>query len=102
MTMRMRWMVVFAMIGAAMWPCGASAAEIGGKWVAEITGPMLLEPAYAHVALESPGETGSGTWGSNPVKGSAKGSKVTLTVTDADAADAGGLSGKRESAEGVG
>ena len=45
--MRMHWMVVFAMIGAAMWPCGASAAEFAGKWVAEISGPTLLEPVYA-------------------------------------------------------
>src|SRR5882757_8881261 len=102
MTMRMRWMVVLAIIGAAMWPCGASAAEIAGKWVAEVSGPMLLEPVYARVSLESTGDAVSGTWGSNTVKGSVKGSQVTLTVTDAEDAAAGELTGKVESAEGTG
>src|SRR5260370_27896234 len=102
MTMRMRWMVVFAMVGATVWPCGASAAEIAGKWVAEVSGPMLLEPVYARVTLESTGDTVSGTWGSNTVKGSVKGSQVTLTVTDAEGAAAGEVAGKGEGAEGTG
>jgi len=48
----------------------ASAAEIAGMWVAEVSGPMLLEPVYAHVTLESTGDTVTGTWGRNTVKGS--------------------------------
>ena len=79
--MRMRWIVVFAVIGIAMWPCGALAAEIAGNWVAEVTGPMLLEPVYTRVTLESTGNMVSGSWGSNTVKGSVKGSQMTLTVT---------------------
>jgi amidase len=87
--MRMRWMAMVVLAGAAMWPCGASAAEIAGKWVAEVSGPMLLEPVYARVTLETTGDTVSGTWGTNTVKGSVKGPQVTLTVTDAEgAADA--------------
>jgi hypothetical protein len=39
-------------------------------WVAEVSGPMLLEPVYAHVTLESTGDTVTGTWGRNTVKGS--------------------------------
>lgn len=35
MMMRIRWMVVFAVVIAAICPCGASAAEIAGNWVAE-------------------------------------------------------------------
>src|ERR1700730_13485354 len=102
MMMRMRWMAMVVLAGAAMWPCGASAAEIAGKWVAEVSGPMRLEPVYAHVTLESTGDTVSGTWGSNTVKGSVKGSQVTLTVTDAEGAAAGELTGKVEGAEGTG
>jgi amidase len=102
MTMRMRWLVVMAIVVAAMWPCGASAAEIAGKWVAEVSGPMLLEPVFARVTLESTGDTLSGTWGSNTVKGSFKGSQLVLTVTDTDGAAAGELTGKIEGAEGTG
>src|SRR5258707_5636948 len=102
MMMRMRWMVMVVLAGAAMWPCGASAAEITGKGVAEVSGPMLLEPVYAHVTLESTGDTVSGTWGSNTVKGSVKGSQVTLMVTDAEGAAAGELTGKVAGAEGMG
>jgi amidase len=102
MTMRMRWLIVMAIVVAAMWPCGASAAEIAGKWVAEVSGPMLLEPVFARVTLESTGDTLSGTWGSNTVKGSFKGSQLVLTVTDTDGAAAGELTGKVEGAEGTG
>jgi hypothetical protein len=100
--MRFRWMVVFATLGAAIYPCGASAAEVAGNWVAEVSGPMLLEPVYARVALESTGDTVSGTWGTNTVKGTVKGSQVTLTVTNAEGAAAGELTGKVDGAEGMG
>src|ERR1700731_3825266 len=71
-------------------------------WVAEVSGPMLLEPVYAHVTLESTGDTVNGTWGSNTVKGSVKGSQVTLTLTNAEGEAAGELTGKLEGAEGAG
>src|ERR1700756_1444058 len=78
MTMRMRWMAMMILAGVLMWSRGVVAAEISGKWVAEISGPMLLEPVYARVSLETAGDTVSGMWGSNTVKGSVKGSQVTL------------------------
>ena len=102
MKIRIRWMVMFAMLGVAICPSGASAAEIAGNWVAEVSGPMLLEPVYARVALNSTGDTLSGTWGNNTVKGTVKGSQVTLTVTNADGAAAGELTGKVDGAEGTG
>jgi amidase len=98
----MRWMAIAVLTGAAMWPCGALATEIAGKWVAEVSGQTLLEPVYAHVTLESTADTVSGTWGSNTVKGSVKGSQITLTVIDAEGAGAGELTGKVEGAEGAG
>jgi hypothetical protein len=93
-------MMVLAWI--AMVPSGALAAEIAGKWVAEVSGPTLLEPVYAHVTLDSTGDTVSGTWGSSAVKGSLKGSQVMLTLTDAQGEAAGELTGKLEGAEGTG
>jgi acetamidase/formamidase len=87
---------------AAIVPCAALAAEIAGKWVAEVSGPTLLESVYAHVTLDSTGDTVSGTWGSNLVKGSVKGSQLTLTLTDAEGGAAGELTGKLESAEATG
>ena len=100
--MRMRRMAVWAMIGAAMLPLGASAAEITGNWVAEISGATLLEPVYARVTLEGTGDAMTGTWGSDTLKGSAKGSQITLTVTDAEGKAAGELTGKLDSTEGAG
>jgi amidase len=85
-------MVVMA--GLAIGPSIAMAAEVAGNWVAEITSPVLLEPAYARVSLERTGDTLSGRWGSDTVKGSVKGSTVTLTFTDTDGKDAGGATGK--------
>ena len=39
----------------------AHAADVSGKWVAEISGPGLLEPVYARVSLERSGDALSGT-----------------------------------------
>jgi acetamidase/formamidase len=100
--MRVRWITMMVLAWAAIVPCAALAAEIAGKWVAEVSGPTLLEPVYAHVTLESTGDTVSGTWGSNLVKGSVKGSQLTLTLTDAEGGAAGELTGKLESAEATG
>lgn len=100
--MRMRWITMMVLAWAAMLPSGAWAAEIAGKWVAEVSGPTLLEPVFAHVTLQSTGDTVSGTWGNNALKGSVKGSQVTLTLTDSDGGAAGQLTGKLEGAEGTG
>lgn len=75
-------------------PLRASAAEVQGKWVAEITGPMLLEPAYARVTLERKGDTLSGVWGSDAVKGTVNNSTVTLALSDAEGRDAGSVTGE--------
>lgn len=100
--MRMRWITMMVLAWAAMLPSGAWAAEIAGKWVAEVSGPTLLEPVFAHVTLQSTGDTVSGTWGNNALEGLVKGSQVTLTLTDSDGGAAGQLTGKLEGAEGTG
>jgi len=102
MKMRLHWMVVLAMAVATLTPRQALAAEIEGKWVAEITGPMLLEPAYAHVTLERTGDTLSGVWGSNTLKGTVNGSTLTIALTDAEGRDAGSVTGKMAGDEGHG
>jgi len=92
--MRIRWMAALLMAGTILWTRGASAAEVAGRWVAEITSPMLLEPVYARVTLERSGDTLSGQWGSNTVKGTVSGSAVKITLTDAEGRDAGAVTGK--------
>ncbi|MCU1320745.1 MAG: Acetamidase/Formamidase [Acidobacteriaceae bacterium] len=103
--MRMRWMAVsFVVAGIAISSGVANAAEVSGKWVAEITGPTLLEPAYARVSLERAGDSLSGTWGTSTVKGSVKGSSVSLTVSDAEGREVGAMTGKmaRDTVDGSG
>jgi amidase len=98
MAMRTRWMMVIA-VATMFLSHGALAAKVGGKWVAEIKGPMLLEPVYARVSLEQNGEALSGQWGTNTIKGTLQGSDVTLSVTDAEGNDAGTIKGKIEGDE---
>src|ERR1700761_1363898 len=93
-TMRRRWKAMAVVAGLATATSIAMAQDVAGKWVAEITSPVLLEPAYARVSLERTGDALSGTWGSDTVKGSVKGSTVTLTFADTDGKDAGGATGK--------
>ncbi len=101
MTMRMRWLVAIVMAGTGILSCVAE-AEVAGKWVAEISSPVLLEPVYARVSLERTGDTLSGTWGSEIVKGAVKGSMVTLTLSDAEGRDDGTVTGKIENDAGEG
>jgi amidase len=101
MKIRMRWTSLVVVGGAAILHCGISAAQ-AGKWVAEISSPTLLEPAYAHVTLENAGNTVTGTWGIDTVKGSVSGSQVRLTLTDPEGGAAGELTGKLEGAAGTG
>ena len=98
----MRWMTLLAIVSSAMLPRGASAADMAGKWVAEITGPMLLEPAYARVTLERTGDTLGGTWASYSLKGTVSGSSVTMTLTDTDGHDAVGRQDRRRRGCGLG
>lgn len=92
--MQMRSISVLAMAAATVLLCAASAQQLTGNWVAEISGPTLLEPLYAHVTFTGTGNTVTGTWGSDTVKGSAEGSELTLTLTNAEGQDVGNLTGK--------
>ena len=94
MKIHMRWLAMVALAAAAMLPSVASAADVAGKWVAEVSGPMLLEPVYARVTLVQSGDTLTGTWGANTVKGSVKGTAVTISFSDAEGRDAGTVTGK--------
>ncbi len=79
---------------AAMSPAVASAAGPEGKWVAEITSPVLLEPLYVHVTLNSSGDAVTGMWANDTLKGTVKGGAVALTLSDAEGHDAGSITGK--------
>jgi amidase len=82
-------------VSAALVPC-VGQAEVAGKWVAELTSPTLLEPAYMRVEFARTGEAVSGTWGTDTVKGTVKGSAVSLTLIDTGGRDVGTLTGKIE------
>lgn len=69
----------------------AHAQSVAGRWIAEVSGPSLMEPAYAHVTLQASGETVSGTWGPNAVKGSLRGRELSVSVTGAQGEPAGSL-----------
>jgi len=94
MKIGLRWLAMVVMAGSAFLPRVASAADVGGKWVAEISSPMLLEPVYARVTLSQSGDSLTGTWGTNSVKGTVKGAVVTITITDAEGQEAGSITGK--------
>ena len=85
-------------------PCCASAQDVAGKWVAEITSPSLLEPTYARVSLERSGNALTGSWGADALKGTVDGPTVTLAITDSEGHDSGSLTGKigRDTGEGSG
>jgi len=103
MKMRMRCLAALVIAGFGLSGI-ASAAEVTGKWVAEITSPTLLEPIYARVTLSQTGDTISGSWGTSTLKGTVKGTILTLTLTDSEGRDAGALTGKLagDTAEGSG
>jgi hypothetical protein len=86
-------MAVMVMTGVSTLPCVAL-AEVAGKWVAEISSLVLLEPVYARVSLERRGNALSGTWGSATVKGSVKDSTVTIALNDAEGNAAGTVTGQ--------
>lgn len=67
--------------------------DVAGKWVAEITGPTLLEPAYAHVELARTGDALTGTWGANTIAGSLHGTTLMLQATDAQSNAVGAMTG---------
>ena len=95
-----RWIATIV-VTAAVLP-GAGRAEVAGKWVAELTSPVLLEPAYMRVSLTRTGDAVTGAWGTEMVKGTVKGSTVLLALTDAGGRDAGTLTGKIEGDAGAG
>src|SRR5215472_3964804 len=100
MAMLLRWIGTIV-VAAAVVP-GAGRGEVAGKWVAELTSPALLEPAYIRVVLARTGDAVSGTWGAEIVKGTVNGSTVSLALTDTAGRDAGTLTGKIEGDAGAG
>lgn len=94
-----RWFATIV-VAAALVPAGRG--EVTGKWVAELTSSTLLEPAYVRVVLAQTGDAVSGTWGVQNVKGTVKGSTVSLALTDSAGRDAGTLTGKIEGNAGAG
>jgi amidase len=100
----MRRFLMGAVLAAAMLPGAANAAEPEGKWIAEITSPVLLEPLYVHVTLTGNGTNLSGAWANDTLKGSIKAGVLAWTLTDAEGRDAGSLTGKLsgDKAEGTG
>jgi amidase len=95
-----RWCTTIIVTTALLPAIGRS--EVAGKWVAELTSPALLEPAYNRVVLARTGDAVSGTWGTHLVKGTVKNSSVSLSLTDAAGRDAGTLTGKIEGDAGAG
>jgi acetamidase/formamidase len=89
------------LVAAIFVPC-AVRGEVAGKWVAELTSSTLLEPAYLRVELARTGDAVTGAWGTETVKGTVKGSTVSLALTDAGGRDAGALTGKIEGDAGAG
>ncbi len=86
------WMLVLLCSAAA--PGVSQAAEISGRYVAEVSGPGLLEPVYARVTLDRNGDALTGKWGDNNLKGSAKGTSIALTLTDEAGGSTGSATGK--------
>jgi acetamidase/formamidase len=80
---------------AAAVTCGsASAQQVQGKWVAEITSPVLLEPAYAHVTLDASGDAVHGTWGNDVVTGSISHGELSLSLKNAAGEEGGTIKGR--------
>lgn len=100
--MRIRWTALAALAAFFVLSGAASAADVPGQWIAEITGPTLLEPAYAHVTLERAGDALSGRWGVDTLKGTISGTTVKLSLTNADGMEAGAITGKISGDEGEG
>ena len=58
--MRSLWIATIVLTAALM--PSVAGAEVAGKWVAELTSPTLLEPAYIRVVLARTGDAVSGAW----------------------------------------
>lgn len=100
--MRMRWMPVLAMAALLSFSFRASAIDVAGKWVAEVSGAMLLEPVYARVSLQQAGDVLTGAWGTSTFQGSVKGATVALTFTDSEGREAGAITGQITGTSGEG
>ena len=92
--MRTHCLGLLVMVSLVSFPYRAFAADDTGKWVAQISGDMLLEPVYARVTLQQAGDSLTGSWGTSIVKGTAKGTAVTLTLTNPEGQSAGAITGK--------
>lgn len=91
--MGMPWMSTMVMAALGSLSSQALAADVAGKWVAEVSSPMLLEPVYARVTLQQSGGTLSGAWGTDSVRGSVKGNSIDITLTDSAGHEAGAVTG---------
>lgn len=79
---------------SAVFACGTARAQVvQGKWIAEITSPVLLEPAYAHVTLTATGDVVHGEWGKDAITGTIHGSEISLSLTDAEGKNGGTMQG---------
>jgi acetamidase/formamidase len=91
----MRWFApALLMAGLIVSVQSVQAADLSGKWIAEISGPTLLEPAYAHVTLQDSANSLAGTWGADAIAGSVKGADITFVVTNGAGSNIGSMIGK--------
>lgn len=89
--MAKQWMRIAVLAGVvALTRLGVS-ADISGNWVAEVA--TQGGPQYSRVSLKTDGDKLSGMWGDSNLSGTLTGSKLDVTLTDAQGNPAGTLSG---------
>ena len=88
-----RWMNGFVLCCVILMAGAASAADLSGNYIAQVTTTPTAEPQYARVSLRVDGTTISGTWGDGKMSGALTGSKLDLVLTDAAGGAAGALKG---------
>jgi acetamidase/formamidase len=75
--------------------CAGAAAELGGDWVGQISGPFDSEytAQYSHVSLKADGSRIAGTWGPYAASGTIQDGKAEIALTGPTGANAGTLQG---------
>jgi amidase len=89
--MAKQWMKMAALAGAIALTRLCVAADLSGNWVAAIATPG--EPQYSRVSLKVDGGKLSGMWGESKIDGMLTGTKLDITLTDAEGKPAGALTG---------
>jgi len=89
--MAKQWMKMVALAGALALTRLCVAADLSGNWIAQIA--TQGEPLYTRVSLKADGAKMSGTWGESKIDGTLTGTKLDLTLTDAEGKPAGSLTG---------